>query len=802
MPNQGRSAFEFLKTAVFQDLLRQTSAGDEAVYKFFDALPVGISFSADTSCQEIRHNAKAAAFLRTTAWSNYSHSNPVPPPFKVLREGKVLLPEEMPVQRAVWRGEEIDKDELEFLWDDGVRRFALWSACPLRDVDGVVIGALASCEDITAQKLAELRLIESEAYYRGIFEHIQSSFALRKVIMGEDGRPVDLEYVAVNPAFEKRFGISAAAVIGKRLSEVFPGFEKDAADYIQLFGEVALTGRPKSLEAYSQAVGTLYKASVYCPEPGLVAVISDDITDKRYELLISTMQDGFAYCQMLYRDGEPEDFVYLAVNEALGRMTGLKDVVGKKVSEVVPGFREQNPEILGIYGRVAKSGGSERFEAHIKGLDQWLSVGVSSNGDGTFVTIFNDIAESKHLEQALRESSLQYRMLFDNVNDAVLLLEIEGDEKPGKFIEVNNVACRRLGYSREEFRTLSVKDISAQNENDQLRYFRKLRQEKTVTFQSVHRAKDGTLIPVEQSARYFTTGGTAYILSIARDLTERIRAERLLKTSYTRMRRHDLINKILDEENLSEQETREILTEAGLSLSGPLTCYFLQLDKWKGKSREFWTEKMEELHYLQDDAVDIFDDDPRCLAWKCSGGMGVLYSGPLAGTDVKRSQTEVAAALREKVESHVPELKVRVGVSEVAEKVTGVANQFRQCTAALQAGRKTQPGQRIHHYLDMGVLQVFPYFSDQEQIELFVERTLGKLLLYESAKNVDYLLTLEAILESSNLHDTAKRLFIHPKTLDYRKRRIEVILGVSLDSFETQLALGMALKLRKMRAGD
>ena len=58
--------------------------------------------------------------------------------------------------------------------------------------------------------------------------------------------------------------------------------------------------------------------------------------------------------------------------------------------------------------------------------------------------------------------------------------------------------------------------------------------------------------------------------------------------------------------------------------------------------------------------------------------------------------------------------------------------------------------------------------------------------------------TLEVILHTDNLTTVAKRLYVHRQTVLFRKNRIETVLGVSLDNFETRLALGMALKFRQV----
>ena len=85
-------------------------------------------------------------------------------------------------------------------------------------------------------------------------------------------------------------------------------------------------------------------------------------SQKRYHSLFENMQEGFAYCRMLFDErNQPEDFVYLNVNSAFTRLTGLDNVVGKNVTDVIPGIKELSPELFEIYGRVAITGRPERF---------------------------------------------------------------------------------------------------------------------------------------------------------------------------------------------------------------------------------------------------------------------------------------------------------------------------------------------------------------------------------------------------------------------------------------------------------
>ena len=79
-------------------------------------------------------------------------------------------------------------------------------------------------------------------------------------------------------------------------------------------------------------------------------------SEVRYRELFENMALGYAYCRMLYKDDNPVDFIYLAVNKAFEKQTGLKNVVGKKISEVIPGIRESDPKVFELYGRVASTG--------------------------------------------------------------------------------------------------------------------------------------------------------------------------------------------------------------------------------------------------------------------------------------------------------------------------------------------------------------------------------------------------------------------------------------------------------------
>src|SRR3990167_3115415 len=105
---------------------------------------------------------------------------------------------------------------------------------------------------------------------------------------------------------------------------------------------------------------------------------------------------------MLHENGEPLDFIYLDVNDAFERLTGIKDATGKRASEVIPGIRQSDPELFDLYGKVAATGVSAKFERYVAALDQWFAISVYSPQREHFVAVFDVITERKKADEALQ----------------------------------------------------------------------------------------------------------------------------------------------------------------------------------------------------------------------------------------------------------------------------------------------------------------------------------------------------------------------------------------------------------------
>lgn len=166
------------------------------------------------------------------------------------------------------------------------------------------------------------------------------------------------------------------------------------------------------------------------------------------------MLHGFAYCKMIYKNGKPHDFTYLKVNKAFEELTGLKNVEGKKISEVIPGVLKNDPKIIELYGKVASTGIPGKFEIYVESLSDWYMVSVQSPKKDYFVAIFDVITEQKNAEEKLQYNKDNLDIIFNSTDESIAL--ISTDEI---LIDLNDEGLRRLGKAKSEIIGKKVLDV-------------------------------------------------------------------------------------------------------------------------------------------------------------------------------------------------------------------------------------------------------------------------------------------------------------------------------------------------------
>ncbi|MCM3878093.1 MAG: PAS domain S-box protein [Thermoanaerobaculia bacterium] len=350
----------------------------------------------------------------------------------------------------------------------------------------------------------------------------------------------------VNPAFERSYGYSRQETLGKT-PRILKSGQHDQA-YYERFWEKLLEGesireefvnkrRDGQLVTVEASVSPVLDAQGR--RVGFIAVQAD-ITERkraeeslweseqRYRSLFESMLHGYAYCEVLFENGEPRDFVYLDVNKAFEKLTGLKDVVGRKATEVIPGIRDSSPDLFQKYGKVALTGIPENFEICLETLGIWFSISAYSPEKGRFVALFDNITDRKRAEDSLRRGEKRWRALMENAGDAILIMSPDGT-----VVEVNRAAERLFGRAQEGLIGRQFLEFLPAEERAAIRqHFGQMLAGGPARDENRHALRpDGQKVPIEVSASPVEIGGDQFVITIIRDVSERQQLEEQLRLS-------------------------------------------------------------------------------------------------------------------------------------------------------------------------------------------------------------------------------------------------------------------------------
>lgn len=170
-------------------------------------------------------------------------------------------------------------------------------------------------------------------------------------------------------------------------------------------------------------------------------------SEEKYRELIEKMEEGLALHEIILDDkGNPVDYVFLDVNSAFERLTGLKKekIIGKRVKEVLP-----DTEFYWIekYGDVALNSTVEKFTNYSQELDKYFKVIAFSPRRLQFATLIEDVTEKMIIENALQESELRLRTLINTIPDIITFKDGEG-----RWIITNDFNLKLFGLENVDYR--------------------------------------------------------------------------------------------------------------------------------------------------------------------------------------------------------------------------------------------------------------------------------------------------------------------------------------------------------------
>ncbi len=164
---------------------------------------------------------------------------------------------------------------------------------------------------------------------------------------------------------------------------------------------------------------------------------------KRYKFIFDNMQNAFAIHKMVFDNNIPVNYIFDDVNEAFEKQTNLKktEIIGKKVTEVLPGIKNDSFDWIKTFGEVVLTGKSISFQNYSSPLKRWYSVNAFRSEEGHFATIFQDITDTKNKENQL----LTLTVAIEQSPVSIVITDPEGN------IEYVNPKFHLLtGYSIDE----------------------------------------------------------------------------------------------------------------------------------------------------------------------------------------------------------------------------------------------------------------------------------------------------------------------------------------------------------------
>jgi PAS domain S-box-containing protein len=448
-----------------------------------------------------------------------------------------LLTPENPVREA----------ERQFTGSDGESYWQTWSVRAILGPDMKVTEYQAVGRDITERKRAEEALASEKQFSDAVMDSIPGTF----FVLDDRGN-----FVRINKNQEKLIGYTAEEMVGTSGFATIAEVDRDRI--VARMHEILETGYGTDTALVITRDGRTF--------PMLLTAVSALIGGKRYIIgtgidisELKTAEKGLQESEERFRalsDAALEGImihergVIVDCNPRFAEMFGYtpEEIIGRNGFEFM-----LTPESCDTIFRWGKNGfqGSIDITAIRKDGTQFsgetTAAMISWKGKPHNIVHMRDITDRKRVEEMLRQNEEQFRSIVGLIVDGIHIHEIEPDGSPGKFIEVNEVACRMLQYPREELLQHGPLDfVTGYHSRPLPDILRELSLTGHAIFETEHRRKDGTVFPVEINNRIVQLQGKQVVVSVVRDITDRKEAEEVIHRSEEKYRllienSHDII---------------------------------------------------------------------------------------------------------------------------------------------------------------------------------------------------------------------------------------------------------------------
>ncbi len=387
-----------------------------------------------------------------------------------------------------------------------------------------------------------------------------------------------------NRAMEEVSGVPAAQILGKDNHEhsmpfygtrrpmlidlILEPTEKIEKTYANIVrGENVLVADTNLARPKGKPLTLMGKASLLFNQRGQVVGAIESIRDiterdkaeeerrKSEERFRNVVENQTEFISRFRPDG-----THVFVNSAYCRYFNKKreELTGKRFIPIIPredkavvrqsfaSLTRDHP-VAAVAHRIILPSGEIRWQ-------QWSDRAIfDAEGHVTeYQSVGRDITQLKQAEEELKESEEKFRDIFNNINDAIQIVNLDENGDPIRFLDVNDVMCRMLQYSRDELLQKSPWDLDTGDTSkprDQIE--KELKTMGSSTFETMRITKNGVFIPVEINVHVVALRGKRIGIAVVRDITDRKAAGHSLEIANKKLNllmdvtRHDILNQLL-----------------------------------------------------------------------------------------------------------------------------------------------------------------------------------------------------------------------------------------------------------------
>jgi len=561
---------------IIESLISSLNLNSDRTMELFDIIPVGISITFDKTCREIKHNTRAAEFLRIPPREASSHIAANESSLKMYRGEKELSLEEMPVQRAMWKGETVRNLEVDLVWEDGMRKIAIWNSSPLLDGEGAIVGAISAFEDITDHKRVEreLKIINSNLTASQEIAHT-GSFTWdpenkRLICSDELYRILGLTPGQIKPSFEAFINLIHPEDREKKKREILR-FAKKGKKVSDDFRIMKSDGTVRFIKIVSKAVRGSGKPAL------IIGAVRDVTKQKQAEEMLRETRD---YLENLICYANAPCIVWdnfckiTKFNHAFERLTGYMEdeILGRPLNILFP--ENSKKESLNHIRQNSSGEHWEAVEIPILGADGsihiilWNSANIYNKDKTAIIATIaqgQDITRRKQAEEAVRTNRNLMFNIIDGTSDSIYVKDLESRMLLANRAMANLAGkpfSEIIGYTASEYYGYEAGQLIREND------LKIMMSGKSEVVEETIPTADGARIFLANKFPYRNKSGEIIgVIGISRDITERKNAEERILSKNAMV---EGINRILQESLtcVNEQELGKTCLNVAQEITG------------------------------------------------------------------------------------------------------------------------------------------------------------------------------------------------------------------------------------------